>query len=101
MVAVETSIAATSGWWMAYLAPVPIIGFMFKAHLAQNARIRESHEVAAKAEANTAKLKEELASCRLGVEKDFASNHYIADVEQRLTKRIETMEMRLLSVIKG
>jgi len=98
--AAETGLVGLAPW-AAWLAPVPIIGIWFKSHLAQNQRIREAHEIAAKAEANTAKLKEEIASCKLGIHQDFAQKGYIKDVEHRLTKRIETMENRLISALSN
>ncbi len=97
-------------WWATWLIPLPFIGVWMKVHYAhmkdikdkhdaQDNRIKDAHEAAATALRNAALLKEDLASCRLGVEKDFASNVYIQQVEARLTKRFETMERRILNIL--
>lgn len=99
---VEAEIAAaTSAWWMPWIAPLPFVGFWVKMRMAQNKRIADAFETAADAMKKTAELELTLAECRLDVERKFASKEYLGDVEGRLTKRIVSMEKNLINVIKG
>lgn len=88
-------------WWMKWTLALPIIGIYIKLHFAQNKKIADALLAAVEADKNAARSHEALASCRLGVEQEFAKNGYLSDLETRLTSRIEKMETNIMDILKN